>query len=179
MRSWKKTCFILLSLLLIAFSAPVLAAHPVGRARYLERSAQAGTVKNGEVVFAGTNIVVPVVAVAPKAPDTTFEIHGRVDPTIVLPAGARVRFVLGNNDSGMPHGLSITRKAPPYPDNVQSEITSPIAGTAGYVDPENPKGNKIRIKRTQWFTLKRGIYYYVCPVPEHAHKGMYGRILVQ
>lgn len=128
-------------------------------------------------MFSGNRISVPVVAVAPGSPDKTFEIHGKVNPTIVLPAGAKVRFKLGNADEGLPHGLAVTRDSPPYPVDVKKKINPPIAGT-GYVNRANSK-TSMRVAGTGWFTLKSGTYYYVCPVPTHAHGGMFGKIVVK
>ena len=158
-------------------AVPAMAAHQVQRAHYLQQSGQAGTRQNNELAFAGKRITVPVVAVAPGSPEKTFEIHGAVNPTIVLPAGAKVRFKLGNADRQMPHGLAVTRKSPPYPDDAKKEIKPPIAGT-GYVKHENSKSG-MQVAATGWFTLKPGTYYYVCPVPTHAHEGMYGKIVVK
>lgn len=157
--------------------APAMAAHPAQRAHYLQKSGQAGKQENGDLVFTGKHITVPIVAVAPGAPGRTFEVHGQVNPTIVLPAGAKVRFKLGNADNGMPHGLAITPKSPPYPNKVKKEIKPPIAGT-GYVNHENSK-KSIHVAGTGWVTLNPGTYYYVCPVPTHAHDGMYGKIVVK
>ena len=117
---------------------------------------------------------------APNKKAQGFEIflfHGQVNPTVVVPAGVKVRITLGNAESTMPHGLAVTRKAPPYPANVKSEIKPPIAGT-GYVDPTQSKG-KLNVAGTGWFTLKPGTYYYVCPVPTHAKDGMYGKLVVK
>jgi len=161
----------------ILVSAPAMAAHPVPRAQYLQKSTQAGTQTDKQLVFEGKRITVPVVAVAPASPDTTFEIHGKVNPTIILPAGAKVRFKLGNADGGMPHGLVVTSQSPPYPDNVREKIRPPLAGT-GYVDRAKSKMH-LQVAETGWFKLKPGTYYYVCPVPAHARNGMYGKIIVK
>lgn len=158
-------------------SAPAMAAHPVPRMQYLQKSTQAGTQTDKKLVFEGNQITVPVVAVAPASPDKTFEIHGKVNPTIILPAGAKVRFKLGNADAGMPHGLAVTSQSPPYPDNVRQKIKPPLAGT-GFVEREKSKTH-LQVAETGWFELKPGTYYYVCPVPAHARNGMYGKIIVK
>ena len=160
----------------LALAMPALAAHSAQRASYLHKSAQAGSLANGEVGFSGNRITIPVAAGVPGTAQKRFDVHGQVNPTIVVPAGARLRFELGNA-SPMPHGLAVTRKAPPYPANVKSEIKPPIAGT-GYVNPDGSK-KKLHVGGTGWFTLKPGTYYYVCPVPTHAHDGMYGKLIVK
>jgi len=155
---------------------PALAAHTAQRSQYLQKSAQAGTLDNGKVDFTGSRITIPVAAGVPGTAKKRFDLHGQVNPTIVVPAGARIRIDLGNA-SPMPHGLAVTRKAPPYQANAKSKIKPPIVGT-GYVNPDGSK-TKLNVAGTGWFTLKPGTYYYVCPVPTHAEDGMYGEIIVK
>jgi len=165
----------------LMLAAPLAAAAPMpassGHVHFIQKSSKAGTLNNGNVAFSGRRITIPVVAVAPGSPDKTFELHGKVNPTIVLPAGAKLRIKLADADHEMPHGLGVTRKAPPYPENAKAEIKPPIAGT-GIVQPSESAAN-LHVKSTGWFTLKPGTYYYVCPVPGHAKDGMYGKIVVQ
>jgi len=160
----------------LALAAPALAAHSATHSHYLQRSKQAGSLSGNRVTFSGSRITIPVVAGESGTAPKRFEVHGQVNPTIVVPAGARLRIKLGNA-STMPHGLAVTPKAPPYPANVKSEIKPPIAGT-GYVDPTQSKA-KLNVAGTGWFTLKPGTYYYVCPVPTHAKDGMYGKLVVK
>lgn len=160
----------------LALTMPAFAAHSTQRSHFLQESAAAGTLAGGEVDFTGNRITIPVAAGVPNTAPKRFDVHGRVNPTIVVPAGAKIRFELGNA-SPMPHGLAVTRKAPPYPANAKSEIKPPIAGT-GYVNPEGSK-TKLHVGGTGWVTLKPGTYYYVCPVPTHAQDGMYGKLVVK
>jgi len=164
-----------------AASAP----QTVAPAHYLKRSAHAGMLKDRRVVFSGRRIVIPVIAVAPGAPDTTFEIHGRVDPTLVFPAGVRIRFALANAYRGMPHGLDVTRKSPPYAKNPDLRAThkasasggKAVVAATGVIPPA--RDSHWRARRSAWVTLAPGTYYYACPVPGHARKGMHGRIVVK
>lgn len=161
----------------LGFALPAMAAHWTSRSPYLQKNQHAGTPANGQLEFSGKRITIPFVAGVGGAAPKRFELHGMVDPTLVVPAGAHIRIRLANAESSMPHGLAVTTKAPPYPANVKSEIKPPLAGT-GYVDPTG--SNKgMHVKATGWFTLKPGTYYYVCPVPTHASDGMYGKIIVQ
>lgn len=177
MQSHLKNYLPLLAIPVLLAAVPAMAAHTAPRSHYLRQSQEAGTQKHNKIIFTGEHITVPVVAVAPGAPEKTFEVHGSVNPTIVLPAGVKVRFKLGNADHGMPHGLAVTPKSPPYPNNVKKEIKPPIAGT-GYVSHDNSKTH-LQVAATGWFTLQPGTYYYVCPVPTHAHNGMFGKIIVK
>lgn len=169
------------------FAQAASAPQTVSSSRYLKRSAHAGTLRNRHVVFSGRRITVPVVAVAPGAPDTTFEVHGRVNPTLVIPAGAKVRFDLANADKGMVHGLDVTRKTPPYAANpgLPERKVAPGAAhgadrlvvTTGVVPHAGRRS--WHVKRSAWVTLAPGTYYYMCPIPGHAKEGMHGRIVVK
>ena len=176
---------------------PAAAAYPgkaVPRHDYLQRSADAGALRGNKVVFSGTHITIAVVAVAPGAPDATFEIHGRVNPTLVVPAGAKIRFELANADRGMPHGLDVTRKGPPYAVNLRlssqrtrtprkkrEQTTAAVTRHATISLGVVPKAGRgpLLVKHSVWFTLSAGVYHYVCPVPGHARNGMHGRIIVK
>ena len=131
---------------------------------------------NGAVRFSGARIEIPVIAVEPGKPDTTFEVHGKVNPTIIVPAGAKLRFVLANADEEMPHGLDVTLSAPTY--SLLPHLKKNVAVT-GTVNPRIYGKKTLAVKKTGWFTLKPGIYYYVCPIPGHAKQGMYGKIIVR
>ncbi len=185
----------------LVVSLPVFAAQSVPVSQYVSASKDAGTLtSNGSVRFSGTRIEIPVIAVEPGKPDTTFEVHGKVNPTLIVPAGAKLRFVLANADAGMPHGLDVTLSAPPYGvlphlpmmagtmmnskfmrQSMMGEAAMMKKSTAatGTVNPKVDGRKGLAIKKTGWFTLKPGTYYYVCPIPGHAKQGMYGKIIVR
>lgn len=180
----------------VYFGGSVAIAKTADRVKaktFTHRSAQAGVLRGHHIVFSGHRITVPVVAVEPGAPDTTFEVHGHVDPTLIVPAGAKLHFELVNLDKGMAHGLVITRKGPPYTNNPKLPIgktpkksTSGVFGNSsqllpvsvGVIGPEE-NSKKVIVKKSVWFSLNAGIYHYVCPIPGHAKKGMYGMIIVR
>ena len=163
--------------------------------QYVSSSDAAGVVsKHGVLRFTGKRIVIPVIAVEPDKPDTTFEVHDEVDPTLVVPAGSELQFTLVNTDEGMKHGLDVTARAPPYgqtphlpmmemphqhaPLSGSDTIKKAIAATS-LVHPATSNRKWIAVRATAWFSLKPGIYYYVCPVPGHAKRGMYGEIIAR
>lgn len=180
---------------LLALPAAAWSTTNVPERGYVLRSEAAGTpVHRGVLRFTGRRIVIPVVAVEPGKPDTTFEVHGEVDPTLVVPVGARLRFELANADAGMPHGLDVTARIPPYPQmlhlstlkRTHGEVAVHDPGTlmqavaiTGLVRPATGSGAHIEVRSTDWFSLRRGAYYYVCHVPGHASRGMYGKIVVR
>lgn len=188
-----------LAMRLAAILAPVLAttlpatlalgAPPPGSAQtVLQKSAQAGTLHAGRVYFSGDTITIPVVAVAPGAPDQTFEIHAQVNPTLVVPPDAKLRFVLANNDAGMPHTLDVTLISPPYariPVNVPAAVPDDIRSVPGLfaatgsVAARRGRHSSLPLRSTGWFRLAPGTYYYVCAIPGHARHGMYGMLVVR
>lgn len=174
-------------LLSMTLAVPAAFAQSVGMPQYLQRSDHAGKqTQGGHITFSGQKIDIPVVAVEPGKPDTTFEVHGQVDPTLVVPANTPIRMTLTNMDGGMAHGLDVTRQAPPYkatpglPMTRDNDSThgSVIAAT-GEAPPHEADEQTLTVKSTRWFQLKPGKYYYVCPVPGHAHKGMHGEIIAR
>lgn len=185
----------------LILSMPAFAAQSVPAEQYVHKSEQAGTlIPKGVVSFRGARINIPVIAVEPGKPDTTFEVHGKVNPTLIVPAGARLRFVLGNADKAMPHGLDVTVSAPPYGQMPhlpmmkmpgkggmmgnsgmmgRSGMMKKVAATTGVVGPNAGGRGKLAVRETGWVALKAGTYYYVCPVPGHAKQGMYGKIIAR
>lgn len=134
-----------------------------------------------------------MIAVEPGKPDTTFEVHGKVNPTLIVPAGAKLRFELANADGEMPHGLDVTVSVPPYGQRPHlpmmkmaghggmtsgSGMMGKAVASTGVVGPNTGSKKQLAIGETGWFTLKPGTYYYVCPIPGHAKQGMHGKLVV-
>ncbi len=135
------------------------------------------------VTFTGRKIHLVFVAVEPGFPDTTYEVHKLVDPTISVPAGSVIRLTLVNMDygPGMIHGIAIGTKAPPY----GGVMTLPLPGQLTSIPLMMPRtGSNIK-KSSYWvctvtFTCKKaGTYYYLCQMPAHAKAGMYGKFIVR
>lgn len=184
-RRLRATALILLGLA----CAPSAFAQPVPVNNYQQHSDHAGQENaDGQIVFKGHAITIPVIAVEPGRPDTRFEVHGKINPTLVVPANTRIRITIANMDGGMAHGLDITRQSPPYATTTdmpldaagESHDKSPdVIAVTGIAPPYQTNQSDLTTKSTGWFRLKPGHYYYVCPVPDHAHKGMYGQIIAR
>jgi len=174
-------------LLTTALVTPTAFAQTAVPQHYLQQSDHAGKPDNdGRIVFTGQKIRIPVVAVEPGKPDTTFEIHDQVDPTLVVPANTPIRMTLANMDEGMTHGLDVTSRQPPYKTDTglpmrhgQNPAKGSIIALTGTAPPHAEDDQPLTLKATSWFRLKPGHYYYVCPVPGHAHKGMHGEIIAR
>jgi len=170
----------------LVFAATASAGTRVSLDHYVKRSAHAGTVvRKNTVRFTGERVEIPVIAVQPGKPDTSYEVHGQVDPTLIVPAGAKLRFLLANADRGMAHGLDVTLRLPPYSRKPALPLSPggsgdkrTLAGT-GVVPPSREDSRSVPLKKTSWFTPDPGTYHYACPVPGHAHKGMHGTLVVK
>ena len=149
----------------------------------IQDSAPGATVNaaDNSLTFTGTHIHMNVIAVQPGKPDTTFEVGGLVDPTLHIPRGATVTMTLVNMDYGqdMPHGLVLTRRAPPYPYMgtgmmVGGSGIPPLAARTS----DNLQNATYASGTLQFSATVPGTYYYVCQVPGHAQEGMYGKIII-
>ncbi|WP_156885261.1 sulfocyanin-like copper-binding protein [Acidihalobacter ferrooxydans] len=152
--------------------------------RYLAASEADGRAEGKRVVFQGHAVTIDMVAVQPGHPDTTFEVHGITNPTLVVPAGATVHLNLVNMDYGnnMEHGVIITRVPPPYQRNLMMQTGTGLAGIAPPIPWRSKKAlsqSLFAAAGTTFTTPTRpGVYWYVCQTPGHAEKGMYGKFVV-
>ena len=153
---------------------------------YIQYGNTHGTVdaKANSVTFEGDNVVINLVAVQPGYKDQTFELHGLTNPTIIVPHGANVQFNLLNMDYGdnMEHTAVITTTPPPYPYMSMMYLGPPQVQPM----PELPWRSDDDVKTAQYAALGEsfiasvpGKYWYVCPAPQHAQEGMYGKFIVR
>ncbi|SMF27401.1 rusticyanin [Tistlia consotensis] len=140
--------------------------------------------KTNTVTFDGSEVTINLVAVQPGSPDQTFELHGLVNPTLVIPRGAAVHLNLINMDYGrtMEHTVEIVSAPPPYPDMAMMYMGAPVVQPL----PEVPWRSQDDVEAAQYGGLgvsfvadRPGTYWYVCPTPAHAEKGMYGKLVVR
>ena len=144
-------------------------------------SAQVDKAKN-QVTFTGSQIEITIAAVQPNFPDTTFEIAGLVNPTIIVPAKSTITIHLINMDYGssMNHGLAITNKTPPYP------VFSMMGASDALIETPilPPRKNQDVSTSLYWESSisfpspDSGSYYYLCQFFNHANKGMYGKLII-
>jgi rusticyanin len=117
-----------------------------------------------------------VEAVPPNNPDMTFRIAGLIDPTVVVPLGAKVTVEFINADSDQAHGWVIIGAQPPFAFRAATPPALPGASAAVIGDP-TAAGHGAR---TITFTASTtGTYQYFCPMPGHAQMGMHGTFIVQ
>ncbi len=144
----------------------------------------AADTKANSVTFTGHHIIINLVAVQPGFDDQTFELHGLVNPTIIVPQGAIIQLNLLNMDYGdkMDHTVEIVTVPPPYPYMTMMYLGPPMVPPM----PELPWRSEKNAQAAHYAALGQsftastpGTYWYVCPTPEHAEKGMFGQFVVR
>jgi len=119
-----------------------------------------------------------MVGAPPGHPGMYWQVDGRVNPTVVIPAGATVRVIFANGDSDTMHGWELTTSGPPYP--VAPMMTVGVAAPNAFLMPvPAANGNQWHTETTTFSAPASGTYYYLCPVPGHAEEGMWGKLIVQ
>ncbi len=145
------------------------------------QSAQVDKARN-RVVFSGDRIEITMAAVQPDFPDTTFEVAGLVNPTIIVPSGSLITLNFVNMDYGnrMTHGVVITPVPPLYPVLSMMGMPDTLVGIP-ILPPRQLKDAQKSLYAEGTVTFEappQGTYYYLCQYYDHAYKGMYGRFIV-
>ena len=156
------------------FSSPVSAVlTPSMTARWARQTSRSALVnrQSREITFL-TRRVRMVALAAPIAlhrGGMQWVIDGLVNPAIRMPEGAQVEVVVINADATHWHGFSVTDVR----DFARAQDVPVFAGAfIGMVPPITPAGE-------QWaeasFVAERvGTFHYVCWLPGHAARGMWG-----
>lgn len=140
--------------------------------------------KTNTVSFDGTAVTIDLVAVQESFPAQTFELHGLINPTLDVPRGATVKFNLLNMDYGhnMEHTVLVSATPPPYPYMAMMSTGPSIVPAMR----ELPWRSDTKIQSaeytasgTSFAANEPGTYWYICPTPEHAEKGMYGKLIIR
>lgn len=118
-----------------------------------------------------------VVVASPSMPSENFRVAGMTDPTVVVPAGARVSIELVNADGDMAHGLVVT--APGASSSRMPMMTAAPAfdGAALWFLGESTSAG-MHTGTVRFTAGTAGTYEYLCPVPGHAREGMAGTLVV-
>jgi rusticyanin len=129
------------------------------------------------VTFGTASIHMVAVASPAGGPDETFRIAGLVNPTVVVPAGARVSIQVINADPDTAHGLVITASADTSSPMPMMTSRPAFAGSALWF-LGNPTAAGMHAGTLTFTAATPGAYQYLCPVPGHAQKGMTGTFTV-
>lgn len=129
-----------------------------------------------QITFSGTSVSFVVESVPANNPDMTFRIAGLINPTVVVPNGARVSVEFINADSDEAHGWLVTSERAPFNFGQSNDPTIPNAA-AGLIGDPTPAGHGAITFTFQ--ASPRGTYSYICPMPGHAQMGMHGTFVVR
>jgi rusticyanin len=133
---------------------------------------------SNRITFSGSPVRVTVVASPPRSPDETYHAAGLVNPTIVVPQGARVTVTVVNADPDTAHGLVVTSTG--AATSHMPMVTAPEAFSGAAVwFLGNPTSAGMHEGSMTLTASTAGTYVYLCPVPEHAQKGMVGSFVVE
>lgn len=119
---------------------------------------------------------VEIIALA--TPDMTWYIDGMVNPTLNVPRNATVTLHLINTDQNRTHGWELTTAMPPYSTMPMMHGSLDFAG-AFAVPLSEATAQRWPERSVSFNVTTAGTYYYVCPVPGHAQRGMFGKLIVR
>lgn len=144
------------------------------------RSLEAGVTidaSHNTVRYTTSAVTLLAIGAPPGRPGMYWQVDGRVNPTVIVPSGATLRVLFADGDAGTWHGWELTSSAPPYPS--MAMMWASTAAPGAFVTPvAPPRGNQWYSAITTIQALAPGTYYYLCPVPGHAQRGMWGRLVV-
>jgi rusticyanin len=129
------------------------------------------------ITFATSNVHLAAVASPAGGPDETFRIASMVNPTITVPAGAKVSIRVVNADPDTAHGLVITGSSG-RSSWMPMMTDRPVFPGAALWFLGNPTTAGMHTGTLTFTTATPGTYHYLCPVPGHAQKGMTGTYTV-
>jgi rusticyanin len=155
----------------VSASESVVLANGTPTGAAVDRSANRLTFGTSPVEFA-------VVASPTGSPDETYRVAGLVNPTIVVPLGARVTMTFVNADPDTAHGLVVSTAG-----SASSWMPMMTAGPAFTGSAlwflGNPTSAGMHAGTLHFTASSAGTYQYLCPVPGHAEKGMAGTFIVR
>ena len=130
------------------------------------------------IVFTGHDVQLNVVGSPMGQKDETFRIAALINPVIVVPKGAVVHVAFVNADDNMTHNFLVTPASPPFSYVAMMQAQPAFAGAATpFLGSSSGKSMEQAV--TSFVANTQGQYTYLCTVPGHAEKGMYGSFVVQ
>jgi rusticyanin len=129
------------------------------------------------VTFTTSSVRLTVVAGPPGNPDETFRAAGMVNPTVVVPRGAKVAIQVINADPDTAHGLVVTDAGSAATWMPMMTSSPAFTGSALWF-LGNPTSAGMHSGTINFTANRSGGYQYLCAVPGHAQKGMVGSFTV-
>jgi rusticyanin len=130
------------------------------------------------ITFTTTRVRLTMLASPPGGRDETFRIAGMTNPTIVVPAAARVTIQVINADTDTAHGLVITASDAASSWMPMMTARPAFTGSALWF-LGNPTTTGMHAGTLTFTAATAGSYRYLCPVPGHAQKGMAGAFIIR
>jgi rusticyanin len=129
------------------------------------------------ITFTTSGVHLAAVASPAGGPDGTFRIAGMVNPTVVVPAGAKVSIEVINAGPDTAHGLVISASDGRSSWMPMMTDRPAFTGSALWF-LGNPTSAGMHTGTLTFTAATPGTYHYLCPVPGHAQKGMTGTFTV-
>ncbi|MDE1871137.1 MAG: hypothetical protein KGI06_02765 [Candidatus Micrarchaeota archaeon] len=133
------------------------------------------SVSNNTLYFNGSDVRM-VVLMGPMGKNQSmysFVIDNLTNPTLVFQKGARVTMFVVNIDTDASHSLTVVDEDPPYSYGMMPMMMYSYASSMMLPPNSNEYfGQEVSFSAN-------GDAYYICTVPGHAQKGMYGRIIAE
>lgn len=136
---------------------------------------------NNQIRYTTQDVTLVAVGAPPGREGEYWQVDGRVNPTVIVPAGARMIVEVINGDPDMPHGWLLTTNAPPYGRMPMMggmyggmgmyAVVAPLPATQG--------GSAWPMSTLNFVAPPAGTYYYICQVQDHAQEGMWGKLIVE
>ncbi|NOT46687.1 MAG: hypothetical protein HOP17_02910 [Acidobacteria bacterium] len=137
-----------------------------------EKNITRGKVEGSNLTFSGKEITI-VVVTGPEDDMLSYRIQGVRNPTLVVPAGAKLTVLFVNKDADMRHDVRFGHVMGEFQLAPEIEETAGTAKLAAKSEGEIMQAEQIVIKANE-----NGVYKYFCSVRSHAKGGMWGNIAV-
>jgi len=130
-----------------------------------------------KITFTTKSVRLTALASPAGGPDETFRIAGLVNPTLVVPAGARVSIEVVNADPDTAHGLVVAGSQGVRSYMPMMTTRPAFAGSALWFLGD-PTSAGMHAGTLRFTAATPGSYQYLCAVPDHAINGMTGMFIV-
>lgn len=133
-----------------------------------------------QIRYTTRDVTLVAVGAPPGHEGEYWQVDGRVNPTVIVPAGAHLTVDVINGDPDMPHGWLLTPSAPPYG---RMPMMGGMYGGAGMYAATAPlpvaHSDQWPMATLNFTAPPSGVYYYICQVQDHAREGMWGKLIVE
>jgi rusticyanin len=130
------------------------------------------------VTFSGASARFVVLASPSNGPGESFRVAGLTNPTISVNEGSRVTIEVVNADPSAANGIVIAADGSASSAMPMLTASPSFSGSAMWFVGD-PTSAGMHTGMLSFTASKSGSYQYLCPVPDHADKGMVGTFTVK